>query len=157
MSVATTIVKNDTYTGLKPVRVQPVAGEVAYIALPIKFPTAAPVANDVHLLCKLLPGLQVLDWDFFCDDLDSGGPTTSMSLGETPATLDDVTVVYKSGITIGQTGGLVRHVAASAAADIRTIGAATLNTERTLALKWDTASTAYVADKTGVLVLKVTG
>lgn len=158
MSVATTIVQGDSYTGRKPVRTQPIAGEVGLIGIPIKFPTAAPVANDVHLLLKLLPGVQVIDYDLIVDDVDSdGSAAAAWTLGECPATLDDVTVVYKSGITIGQTGGLVRHAAASAAADLRTIGAATLANERVIALKWTTAAATYVADKTGILVLKVIG
>lgn len=157
-STATTVVQGDTYTGRKPVRSQPIAGETAVISLPIKFPTAAPVANDIHLLCKLIPGLQVVDWTLTLDDLDSdGSPAASLSLGEANATLADITVVYKSGITLGQTGGLLRNVAATAATNVSNIGLATKDTERVIGLKWDTAAATYVADKTGLLTLYVTG
>lgn len=157
-STATTIVKEDTYTGKQPMNAQPAGGAIKLVPIPINFPAAAPVANDTHALIELLPGVQVIDFDFFSDDLDSNGtPTTSLSVGELNATLADLSVIYQSAITIPRTGGLARFAAASAAADLRTLGAATLATRRVIGIKWDTASATYVASKTGLLVLKVVG
>lgn len=162
MSTATTVVKDKAYTGQTPINTQPRDSNILEIAIPINFPLAAPVANDIHLLCKLLPGVRVVDWAIRLADLDSNGsPTASMSLGEANAALTDITVLYKAAIIIGQTGGLLRDVAASAAADILVIGAATLassqtaGTERHIGLKWDTASATYVASTTGMLIMKL--
>jgi hypothetical protein len=157
-SVATTITKDVGYTGQNPVNAQPRSSNVQLIPIPINFPLAAPVANDTQALIKLPVGCQVIDYDIHMDDVDSNGtPTASLELGELAADLADISVSYKTGITIEQTGGLVRHAAATAATNLRAITDATKNTERVIGLKWSTAAATYVASKTGLLVLKVIG
>lgn len=157
-TTATTVVQNPTYTGAKPVNTQPRGAALYPILIPIEFPAAAPVANDIHLLCKLLPNVEVEDYSIDLDDLDTDvSPAASLSLGEANAALTDVTVVYKSGITIGQSGGLLRYAASTAATTLRAIQATTLANERVLALKWDTASATYAASKKGLLTLWVRG
>lgn len=157
-SVAATITRDVAYTGQIPVNAQPRDSGVYEVAIPINFPAAAPVANDTHALVKLIPGVEVIDYTLHLDDVDSNGtPTAALELGELNATLADIGVSYKSGITIGQTGGLVRHAAATAATDLRAIVAATKNNERVLGLKWGTAAATYVASKKGLLVLKLLG
>lgn len=156
-TTATTITKDVAYTGFGPMNTQPISGRVGIVPIPINFPLLAPVANDTHALCKLMPGVLVIDYDIFLDDVDSGTPAAAMSFGELNSTLADLAVVYQSGITIGQTGGLARFAAATQAADLRTLGATNRATERVLGLKWTTASATYTASKTGLLVLKVIG
>lgn len=157
-STATTITKGKTYTGQLPVNTQPRDSGLYPIVIPIEFPAAAPVANDTHILAKLLPGVEVVDYLLDLEDVDSNGaPTASLSLGEANTALADITTVWKSGITIGQTGGALRYAAATAATGLRAVQAATLANERIIGLKWDTASATYVASKKGLLTLWVRG
>jgi hypothetical protein len=156
MSTAATITKDVAYTGQRPRNTQPRAAEPSWIAIPINFPDTAPVGNDTHALTKLLPGVKVADWFIDLDDVDSNGsPAADLTLGELSATLADISVTYKSGITIGQTGGVLRMSAASAATGMRAIQAATLANERVIGLKWATAAATYATGKKGVLYLLV--
>jgi hypothetical protein len=157
MSVATTIVRDTAYTGQYPVNTQPRGAEVLKVAIPINFPAAAPVANDMHLLTKLLPGVLPVDFTLLLDDGDSGA-NAAFSIGEANADGADLGVVYMSGIVTAQAGGLLRFSAASAAAELRALCAATLANERILAIKWTTAAAGgYTASTKGLLLLEVVG
>lgn len=152
MSVATTIVKGDVYTGKAPMRVQPLMSAIIKLAIPIVFPVAAPVANDTHALCKIPQDAKVVDWTLISDDVDSNGaPTAAWSLGVLNADLADLSaVVYKTAIVIGQTGGLLR--CADAVPYLASAAA-----ERIIGLKWTTAAATYAASKTGLLILELAG
>lgn len=154
MSVATTITKDVAYTGQKPVNAQPRGAEVLIVPVPINFPAAAPVTNDTHALIRLLPNVEVVDWTLMLDDLDDAS-SADLTLGELDDELDDIAVTYKSSITLGQAGGLQRAAAATEAADMRAIGAATLANERVIGLKWAAAAGTYVASQKGLLLLYV--
>lgn len=155
-STATTVVQGDTYTGKYPVNTQPREAGLYPITLPVTFPAAAPVANDLHLLCRLLPGVEIVDYTIDLEDHDSS-TGSSISIGEVNAGLTDLGVVWKSGITVGQAGGLLRYAAASDATRLSTVQATNLATERVIGLKWDTAATTYVASKKGLIVLWARG
>jgi hypothetical protein len=156
-SVATTITKDVGYIGQVPVNTQPRDSGVYEVAIPVNFPAAAPVANDTQALCKLLPGVEVIDFEFQCEDVDTNGtPTAAISVGELNADLADMGVTYQA-LTIQQTGGLVRHSASSNATRVQVLGNATKGNERIVGLKWTTAAATYAASKKGLLVLKLLG
>lgn len=155
-SVATTVTQGDTYTGKYPVNTQPRDAGIYPITIPVTFPVAAPVANDLHLLCRLLPGVEIVDYTIDLEDHDSS-TGSSISIGEANAGLTDLGVVWKSGITQGQAGGLLRYAAATDATRLSTLQATNLANERVVALKWDTAATTYVASKKGLIVLWARG
>lgn len=148
-TVAATVTKSDTYTGKYPLRIIPTSSEVADIAVPITFPSAAPIANDTHALCTIPAGKQVVDWTLILADHDDGA-TSSLELGTLNAGLTDIDTSWKTGITIGQAGGLLRNADGAAWAQATT-------SDRVVGLKWSTAAAVYLASKTGLLILHVVG
>lgn len=141
----------DAYTGKFPVRVQPTDAGVYECLVPITFAATTYAGNDLIGLVRVPVGVRVVDWYIITDDMDTGGsPAIVFSIG----TLDsisaptDLGVTWKSGITIGQTGGVQR---------MDTTGAPlqAITAERAVALKVTTAAATYAASKTGILVLRL--
>lgn len=146
-----TVIRSDVYTGKQPMRTQPITSAIIEIGVPFVFPVAAPVIGDLLLITKIPMDTKVVDWILISDDLDSNAaPTAAWSLGEANAALLDLSAnVYKAGIIIGQTAGLVRTT------DAVSFLAVPTNVERTIALKWTAAALTYVPSKTGMLILKL--
>ncbi len=72
-----------------------------------------PVANDIIDMGTLPSDVQLLDYQIDSDDLDSNGsPAIAYSFGLLNAAKTDLAVVFASGITISQAGGLARATSA---------------------------------------------
>lgn len=146
----TTITRGDVYTGVKPLRIQPFGSEAQVIPVPFTLPAAAPVAHDTQAFCKVPAGVQVVDWAIMFEDHDSGA-NSDVTLGTLdPATLD-LDTTWKTGVTQGQGGTLLR------CADSVPMREAT-TAERVVGIKWVTgAAGGYGASKKGLLLLTVVG
>lgn len=141
---------SDAYTGLTPARDRPVHGGIERVAIPFTLPAAAPASGDFLLLHKIPIGVKVVDWSVQTEDADTNGvPALAFTLGSMNAGLTDIATAYKTGITVGQTGGLQRADSSAAFAEASTA-------ERTIGIKFTTAAATYAASKTGLLILELT-
>lgn len=156
---ATTVTKSDIYTGVKPLRTQPYESSVIQLPIPFVLPAAAPVLNDIHLLAKIPQYAKVIDWYIQMPDCDSSTGAT-IALGEANTALDDLAVVYVTGSALPQAGGLLRAVAATAAASMLTLTNTTYtaSADRVITLKWTAAPTGtWTGSTPGLLVLSIAG
>jgi hypothetical protein len=141
--------QTDVFTGRKSAP-QPDDSFIKKVPIEVVFPAAALVANDLIELCRLAPGVQVVDFDVIAPQLDSNGaPTLAFSLGSENAGGTDLGVVYEAGLIPGRgaTGSIVRATTAAALA-------ADATAERVIALKVTTAAaTSATAGKKALVVL----
>jgi hypothetical protein len=145
------LTKAPAFTGVLPIRVQPVDQSVQYVPVPFDFPAANPTVADIHALVKVPAGVEIVDWYIQTEDADTNGaPTLAFTLGSLNAGLTDITTAYKTAISVGTNAGMQR--ADSAAAFVESSAA-----ERTIGLKYTAVAATYAAGKKGVLVLAVRG
>lgn len=141
--------QTDVFTGRKSVP-QPDNTFIVKVPVEVVFPSTALVANDLIELCKLAPGVQVVDFDVIAPQLDSNGaPTLAFSLGSENAGGTDLGVVYEAGLIPGRgaTGSIVRATTAGAYS-------ADASADRAIALKVTTAAaTSATAGKKALVVL----
>lgn len=105
-------------------------------------------AGDVIQMVKVPKGAVILSVDLACTDLDTGGPTGSMDVGDG----DDVDR-FIDGTTIMQAGGIARLGSGVVAADIDGALGYTYPADDTIDVLVVAAATTKAA---GVLVLAVT-
>ena len=121
------------------------------VALRVEYTTTAELlTTDVLELAIIPPGYKVLDWILDQDDMDSGSPALVEKLGilnSGKTDLDTGNNVWKSGITIGQAGGLQRNDSQKAAR----CGSST--SERTVGLIVTTRSATWVDGVIGLTLL----
>lgn len=141
--------QTDVFMGRKSVP-QPDSTFIQKVPVEVLFPAAALLANDLIELCKLAPGVQVVDFDVIAPQLDSNGtPTLSFSLGSENAAGTDLGVVYEAGLIPGRgaTGSIVRATTGAALA-------ADASADRAIALKVTAAAaTSATAGKKALVVL----
>lgn len=141
--------QTDVFTGRKSAP-QPDTAAIKLVAIEVLFPAAALVANDLIELCRLAPGVQVVDFEVIAPQLDSNGaPTLAFSLGSENAGGTDLGTVFEAGLIPGRgaTGSIVRATTGGALA-------ADASDERVIALKVTTAAaTSATAAKKALVVL----
>lgn len=137
--------KTKTALGISPL-VLPEDGGARTVAVAIAFDdVAAIVANDVVTLCEIPPGVRVVDYDLFVDDIDTG-TTAVFDLGELDAPGTGIALAYETGLTTGQAGGVAR---ATKVAHLTSNKA----NKRTLGMKFTGAQAGSLAGKKGLLLL----
>ena len=141
----------DAATNKKPVP-QPFDASVLQVAIDVAFPSINYVANELHQLIEIPPGVQVVDYSIHFPDVDSNGsPTLVSSIGTENAGGTDLEVVWDAALTAGQSAAVVRAATANCAQEVTTA-------TRKVALKWTTAAATYAgAGKTGQVVLHLRG
>lgn len=137
----------------------PETGVIETVAVDINWADAgATIAvNDVVQLVDIPPNVEVLDWKFITEDIDSNGtPTVAFSLGVLNAGRTAIgggaNDTWATGITAGQTGGAALPNPASAQAINPLLGGRT--TTRAIGLVATAATaTAQLAGRRATLIL----
>lgn len=137
----------------------PESGLVETISIDVNWQDAGPgiAVNDVIQLCDVPPNVEVLEWKFITDDIDSNAtPTVAFSLGVLNAGRTALgagaTDTWATGITAAQAGGVA--IPAGAQAINPLLGGRA--TTRPLGLVATAATaTAQLAGRRGTLLLIV--
>lgn len=138
------------YTGARNFA-QPDDSDIDGVPVDVDFPTAAPVASDLFLLCKLPIGVALQDYEFHFPDIDTGAPAWAFSFGIMNAGLTDLATVFAAGVTAGQSNAIVRNTNSDCAQFATTA-------ERVLGIKVTTAAATWAGqNKTGQVILRLRG
>lgn len=141
----------DAATNKKPVP-QPFDATVIQVAIDVAFPAINYVANELHQLVEIPPGVQVVDYDILFPDIDSNGtPTLVCSIGTENAGGTDLGTVWDAGLTAGQSGAVVRAATTGCSQQAATVA-------RKVSLKFTAPAGTYAgAGKVGQVVLHLRG
>lgn len=137
----------------------PESGLVETISVDINWADAGAniAVNDVVQICDVPPNVEVLEWKFISDDIDSNGtPTVAFSLGVLNAARTALGAgasdTWATGITVGQAGGVAIPSGAQAINPL--LGGRTVNRPIGLVATAATA-TAQLAGRRATLLLIV--
>lgn len=90
---------------------QPDDSDADYVPVDIDFPSANFSVGDIIELIEIPAGVKFCDWYAVFPDVDSNGsPAFAWSIGLLNAGSTDLTTVYSSGHTAGQTGSIARNL-----------------------------------------------
>lgn len=140
------------FTGVRQIPM-PDHAEVRQVVVPIEFPSAALIGNDLIEVCKLPAGVRCVDWSLILPDIDSGGSAAiAFSLGvENVGGTDLGSEVWGTALNAGQAGVPSRNVLSVSAQG-------NASADRNIALKCTTAAATYDGSgKVGHLVLSLIG
>lgn len=141
----------DAATNKKPVP-QPTDASIKMVAIDVAFPSVNYVANELHQLIELPPGVSCIAYSIHFPDIDSNGtPTLVSSIGTENAGGTDLGVVWDAAMTAGQSNAVVRAATSSCAQEATTAA-------RKVSMKFTAAAATYAgATKTGQVLLLLRG